>query len=334
MDYTFTNFAVGSSNQFAHAAALAVAQTPTASYNPLLLYGGPGVGKTHLLHAIAQYIMQHHTTWRVVYLEAEHFMRDLLQALQHARMPAFQQHYRQADVLLVDDVHCMAGRPQTQEAFLHVFDALYAAKKQIVLASAHAPRELAPLATRLRSRLVAGLSAPLEPPELDTRLAILAQKAAAYGILLPPEVARVIAQHVHQHGHALEQCFSRIVTYASLSGQPFDSTLAAQVFDQMAAEQAHAITVSRIQQAVATYFDVTTSALRSKRRQQALVFPRQIAMFLCRELTEASLGDIGKQFGGRKYTTVLHAANTIVRTEETDDRVARVLREVRQRLKA
>src|SRR5207247_4361679 len=193
MDYTFTNFVVGSSNQFAHAAALAVANLPAAAYNPLLLYGGTGLGKTHLLHAIAHRIRQHHPTWRVVYLPAESFMRELLQALHHEHMDAFQERYRQADVLLVDDLQFMAGRERTQEAFLQTFNALYEAKKQIVLSSDRPPQEMAPLAMRLRSRLTAGLMADLQPPDLETRLAILDKKATAHGIVLAPAVAMLLA---------------------------------------------------------------------------------------------------------------------------------------------
>src|SRR6266581_1478990 len=282
MDYTFTNFVVGSSNQFAHAAALAVANLPAEAYNPLLLYGGTGLGKTHLLHAIAHHIGQRHPTWRVVYLQAEHFMRDLLQALHHERTSAFQERYRQADVLLVDDLQFMAGRERTQEAFLQTFNALYEAKKQIVLSSDKPPQELAPLAARLRSRLTAGLIADLQPPDLETRLAILDRKALAHGIVLPPSVAMLIA--------------------------------------------------SRIQQTVAAHFGLKMSELRSKQRQRALVFPRQVAMYLCRELTDASLPEIGRYFGGRDHTTVLHACAKIAHMEETDESVARLLWQLRRTL--
>ena len=209
MDYTFTNFVVGSSNQFAHAAALAVANLPAEAYNPLLLYGGTGLGKTHLLHAVAHRIRQHHPTWRVVYLQAESFMRELLQALHHERMDAFQERYRQADVLLVDDLQFMAGRERTQEAFLHTFNALYEAKKQNRVverqaAAGHCPARSA----RLRSRLTAGLMADLQPPDLETRLAILDRKALAHGIVLPPSVAMLIAARVRYERQRIRAVFS------------------------------------------------------------------------------------------------------------------------------
>jgi len=267
MDYTFTNFVVGSSNQFAHAAALAVANLPAAAYNPFLLYGGTGLGKTHLLHAIAHRIRQHHPTWRVVYLPAESFMRELLQALHHEYMDAFQERYRQADVLLVDDLQFMAGRERTQEVFLQTFNALYEAKKQIVLSSDKPPQELAPLAARLRSRLTAGLIADLQPPDLETRLAILDRKALAHGIVLPPSVAMLIASRVRTNVSDLEQCLARVVTYASLHTQSIDEGLAETVLQQTFAEREQAITAPRIQQTVAAHFGLKMSELRSKRRQ-------------------------------------------------------------------
>ncbi len=332
MDYTFTNFVVGSSNQFAHAAALAVANLPAEAYNPLIIYGGTGLGKTHLLHAIAHHIGQRHPTWRVVYLPAEHFMRDLLQALHHERMSAFQERYRQADVLLVDDLQFMAGRERTQEAFLQTFNALYEAKKQIVLSSDKPPQEMAPLAMRLRSRLTAGLMADLQPPDLETRLAILDKQATAYGIVLPPSVAMLIASRIRSSVGELEQCLARIATYASLHAQSLDEDLAETVLRQMFAEREQGVTAPRIQQTVAEHFGLKMSELRSKRRQRALVFPRQVAMFLCRELTNASLPEIGRHFGGRDHTTVLHSCAKIARMEETDESVARLLWQLRRTL--
>ncbi len=332
MDYTFTNFVVGSSNQFAHAAALAVANLPAEAYNPLILYGSTGLGKTHLLHAVAHRIRQQHPTWRVVYLPAESFMRELLQALHHERMDTFQERYRQADVLLVDDLQFMAGRERTQEAFLYTFNALYEAKKQIVLSSDKPPQDIAPLAARLRSRLTAGLMADLQPPDLETRLAILDRKALVHGIVLPPGVAMLIAARVRTNVSDLEQCLARIVTYASLHTQSIDESLAEMVLQQAFAEREQAVTAPRIQQTVAAHFGLKISELRSKRRQRALVFPRQVAMYLCRELTEASLPEIGRHFGGRDHTTVLHSCAKIARMEETDESVARLLWQLRRTL--
>ena len=332
MDYTFTNFVVGSSNQFAHAAALAVANLPAEAYNPLVIYGGTGLGKTHLLQAIAHHIRQHHPGWHVVYLPAEHFMRELLRALRQERVEAFQEYYRQVDVLLVDDLQFMAGREHTQEAFLHTFDALYEARKQIVLSSDKAPQELAPLAVRLRSRLTVGLMADVQPPDLETRLAILDRKAAERGITLPPGVAMLIASSIRANVHELEHGLTRIATYASLQARSIDDALAEAVLQQALAERQQAVTAPRIQQAVAAHFGLKASELRSKRRQRAVVFPRQVAMFLCRELTDASLPEIGRHFGGRDHTTVLHSCAKIARMEEVDESVARLLWQLRRSL--
>jgi chromosomal replication initiator protein len=332
MNYTFTNFVVGSSNQFAHAAALAVANLPAEAYNPLVIYGGTGLGKTHLLQAIGQHIHQRHPGWQVVYLPAEDFMRELLRALHQERMEAFQEYYRQADVLLVDDVQFIAGRERTQEVFLHTFDALYAARKQIVLSSDKPPQDIAPLATRLRSRLTAGLIADVQPPDLETRLAILDRKATEHGIILPQNVAMLIASCIRANVRELEHSLTRIAAYASLQAQSIDVALAEIVLQQALVERQQAVTTPRIQQAVAEHFGLKTSELRSKRRQQAIVFPRQVAMFLCRELTDASLPEIGRHFGGRDHTTVLHSCTKIARMEEVDESVARLLWQLRRAL--
>ena len=332
MNYTFTNFVVGSSNQFAHAAALAVANLPAEAYNPFIIYGGTGLGKTHLLQAIGHRIRQQHPEWRVVYLPAEDFMRELLRALHHERMEAFQASYRQVDVLLVDDLQFMAGRERTQEAFLHTFDALYAARKQIVLSSDKPPQEIAPLAERLRSRLTAGLMADVQPPDLETRLAILDRKATQHGIALPPNVAMLIATCIRANVRELEHGLMRIATYASLQARSIDEALAETVLQEALSERLQAVTAPRIQQAVAEHFGVKVSELRSKKRQQAIVFPRQVAMFLCRELTDASLPEIGRHFGGRDHTTVLHSCTKIARMEEVDESVARLLWQLRRTL--
>lgn len=332
MDYTFTNFVVGSSNQFAHAAALAVANLPAEAYNPLIIYGGTGVGKTHLLQAIGHHMRQRHPGWQVVYLPAEHFMRELLQALYHERTEAFQAYYRQADVLLVDDLQFIAGRERTQEAFLHTFDALYTARKQIVLSSNKPPQEMTPLAVRLRSRLSAGLMADMQPPDLETRLAILDKKATEHGIALPHNVAMLIASCIRANVRELEHSLTRIATYASLQAQSIDGALAETVLQQALAELQQAVTAPRIQQAVAEHFGLKVSELRSKKRQRDIVFPRQVAMFLCRELTDASLPEIGRHFGGRDHTTVLYACTQIARREEIDESVARLLWQLRRTL--
>lgn len=330
MDYTFTNFVVGTSNHFAHTAALAVAHAPAVSYNPLLLHGGPGLGKTHLLHAIAHHLHQCHPTWRVVCLSADHFMRDLQQALQHERLQAFHTRYRQADALLLDNVHSLAGRAQTQEILLYTLEALCETQKQIVFSSALPPHDITPMVPRLRSRLLAGLTVDVQPPDLETRLTILTRKAATYGMPLPPDVALALATHASEHVRALEQCFTRLVTYASLHAQPLTRALVEHIIQDADTARQQPPTIAQIQHAVAAHCAVTVRALCAKQRQRSLVLPRQLAMFLCRELTEVSLREIGDAFGGRDHSTILYACAKVTRLEETDESVAGLLWELRQ----
>jgi chromosomal replication initiator protein len=332
MDYTFANFVVGSSNQFAHAAAMAVANLPAAAYNPLVIYGGVGLGKTHLLQAIGHHIGQRDAARRVVYLPAERFMHELLSALHHERMEAFRSRYRQADVLLVDDIQFVAGRDRTQEAFFHTFNALFDAGKQIVLSSDRAPQEITPLEARLRSRFASGLMADIQPPDLETRLAILGLKAAEQGIVLRSGVAMLVAARIRSNVLELMHCLTRLATYASLQGRDIDEELAETILQQMLAERAQALTAPRIQQTVAEHFGLKASELKSKNRQRSITFPRQVAMFLCRELTNSSLPEIGRHFGGRDHTTVLHSCTKIAHMEETDESVARLLWQLRRTL--
>lgn len=332
MDYTFANFVVGASNQFAHAAAFAVATLPAKAYNPLFLYGGPGLGKTHLLHAIHQQIIQTDPTQRVAYLTAEHFSHNLSSALQRADMETFRRHYRDVDTLLVDDVQFLAGKTHTQEEFFHTFNTLYEAGKHLVLGSDRPPQDITPLQERIRSRLGSGLLADIQPPDFETRMAILCRKAEARGLALPAEVAMLIATHFRANVRELESCLARIGAYASLQAQPITVPLAETMVQQIMSEQDRAITAPRIQQTVAAYFGVKTGDLRSKSRVRTITLPRQIAMFLCRELTTASLPEIGRFFGGKDHTTVLHACTKIAHLEEHDESIARVLWQLRQTL--
>jgi chromosomal replication initiator protein len=329
---TFANFVVGSANQFAQAAALAVATLPAKTYNPLFIYGGNGLGKTHLLQAIGHHMRQQDATRCVVYVSAERFASDLANALRHNRSAAFRRYYRQADVLLVDDVQFFAGKTRTQEEFFHTFNVLYEANKQLVCTGDRPPQEIMPLAEQLRSRFAAGLIADIQPPDLETRLAILSRKAEEWDISLPHEVAMLIASHVRQNIRELENCLIRVATHASLVAQPIDQEIAARALEQTLAASRGALTVPRIQQAVAEHFGLRMSTLRSKERRRIVVLPRHIAMFLCRELTEASLLDIARDFGGRDHTTVLHACAKIARLEEHDEQVARLLWQLRRAL--
>jgi chromosomal replication initiator protein len=332
MDYTFTNFVVGSSNQFAHAAALAVTKLPARAYNPLFIYGGPGLGKTHLLRAIGQHLEQSGAAQRVVYLPTERFSQELAVSLQHSAMEAFRSRYRQADALLVDDVQFLAGKTRTQEEFFHTFNTLYEAGKQLVLTSDRPPQDITPLEARLRSRFVCGLIADVQPPDLETRVAILGRKAEERGLLLPPEVAMLVASRIRSNVRDLESCLARLGAHASLHSQPLNEALADMVLQQVLAERDRAITAPRIQQTVAEHFGLKASELRSKRRLRSITFPRQIAMFLCRELTNSSLPEIGRYFGGKDHTTVLHSCAKIARLEEDDEQVARLLWHLRQTL--
>jgi chromosomal replication initiator protein len=330
MNYTFANFVVGSSSQFAHAAAFAVATLPGRAYNPLFIYGGSGLGKTHLLYAIGHFMKQHDATQQVLCLPAEEFSRQLIRAIQHGEMETFRERYRRVDALLMDDVHFLAGKTRSQEEFFYTFNALHEAEKQIVLTGDRPPLEVTPLQERLRSRLLCGLIADMQPPDLETRIAILSRMAEEQKLVLSPRVALHVAVHITSNVRDLQSCFTRMSAAASLSGQEIGVELAEKTLQQIAAERHSAVTTPRIQQVVAAHFGLKTSELKSARRTRAIAFPRQVAMFLCRELTESSLPEIGRHFGGKDHTTVLHACGKIARLEENDEQVARHLWQLRQ----
>jgi chromosomal replication initiator protein len=330
MDYTFANFIVGSANQFAHAASLAVANLSARAYNPLFIYGGDGLGKTHLLQAIFHRVKQRGV--RATYLSAERFVNELVSSLQHGRMGSFRERYRQADVLLIDDVQFLGGKKRTQEEFFHTFNALYDAGKQIVASSDRPPQDLLSLQERLRSRFASGLTANVQPPDLETRVAILCRKAEAGGFTLPPRVAMLMASRVRTNVRELEGCLTRIGAHASLNDQNINIELAETVLHQLLAEHEHAITAPRIQQTVAQYFGLKASELKSRRRLRSIALPRQIAMFLCRELTDSTLPEIGRHFGGRDHTTVIHSCTKVARLEESDEQIAHLLWQLRQTL--
>ena len=333
MNDTFTHFVVGAANQFAHAAALAVATLPARAYNPLFIYGGSGLGKTHLLRAIDERIQKQAATQRVAHLPAERFVSEWVRDLQHNRAADFRLRYRQLDMLLVDDIQYLAGKPRAQEEFFHTFNALMDAQRQIVLASDRPPQDLAPFEPRLRSRFAAGLLAEIQPPDLETRLAILQRKAAVHGIELPEDAAMLVASQIRANVSDLEVVLARLTAYASLyncaevSMEMVETTLA-----RFFAERADVITPARIQSEVAERLALKTSDLRSKNRRRPVAFARQVAMFLCREFTDASLPEIGRAFGGRDHSTVLHACTKIAALEETDEDAARLLWQLRRAL--
>ncbi len=333
MNYTFANFVVGAANQFAQAAAIAVANSPAMAYNPLFIYGGSGLGKTHLLRAIGEHVQERAAMRRVTYLPAERFVSELVHHLQHNRTADFRHHYRQVHVLLVDDIQYLAGKQRTQEEFFHTFNALVDANRQIVLTSDRPPQDITPLDQRLRSRFTAGLIAVIQPPDLETRLAILQRKAEENGMALSQDIAMLMASQIHTSVTDLETVLARLTAYASLySNARVTTDMAKTMLEQFLTERAKTITAPRIQTLVAEHLGLKVSELRSKGRRRDIAFARQVAMFLCRELTDASLPEIGRAFGGKDHSTVLHSCTKIMGLEETDEDVARLLWQLRQAL--
>ncbi|MBO8141794.1 MAG: chromosomal replication initiator protein DnaA [Firmicutes bacterium] len=327
--YTFDSFVVGSSNRFAHAACLAVAEAPAEAYNPLFIYGGVGLGKTHLMQAIAQYTRAHHHERRVVYVSSETFTNELINALQHKAMPAFRAKYRSVDILLIDDIQFIAGKESTQEEFFHTFNALFEVNRQIVISSDRPPREIPHLEERLRSRFEWGLAADIQPPDFETRTAIIRKKAADERLNVPQEVLLYIAQQAQSNIRELEGALTRVVAYARASGRPLTVELAAEALkDLLAAQQPQPVSISAIQQCVARHFGLRPADLVSKSRSRNVAFPRQIAMYLARTMTDASLPAIGEEFGGRDHTTVLHAYEKIKARLSTDPALAATLKEL------
>ncbi len=310
--YTFDLFVIGSSNRFAHAAALAVAEAPAQAYNPLFIYGGTGLGKTHLLQAIAAYVTEHSRDLSVRYVTSETFMNDFINSLRDKRIEGFKQRYRHYDVLLIDDIQFFEHKERIQEEFFHTFNSLYEAGSQIVISSDRPPKEIATLEARLRSRFEWGLITDIQPPDLETRIAILRKKAATERLTAPPEVLEFIASKIQTNIRELEGALIRVTAFASLNKQQVDLPLAELVLkDLISDEQGPQITAAIIMAATAEYFSVTMEELQGANRSRTLVNARQIAMYLCRELTELSLPRIGASFGGKDHTTVMHAVKKI-----------------------
>ena len=309
--YTFDTFIVGSSNQFAHAAARAVAEAPSRSYNPLFLYGGVGLGKTHLMHAVGRYVLTHEAGIKLTYISAERFMNEMINALRYDRIIDFRERYRSVDVLLVDDVQFIAGKEGTQNEFFHTFNALYDAQKQIVLSSDCPPHEMEELEERLRSRFEWGLIADIQPPDLETKVAILKKKAEAEAVPLPDNVAIYIAGKIKSNIRELEGSLIRLVAYASLKGAAIDLPLAQEVLKNVLAHDEKAVTIEIIQKFVADYFQLKVADLKSRNNSKSVAMPRQIAMYLCKSLTHASLPEIGRSFGGKHHSTVIHSIRKV-----------------------
>ncbi len=334
--YTFDNFVIGSSNRFAHAAALAVAEAPAQAYNPLFIYGGTGLGKTHLLQAIGAYVSNHAKGLTTRYVTSETFTNDFINSLRDKRIEGFKHRYRAYDVLLVDDIQFLEGKERFQEEFFHTFNSLYEAGRQIVISSDRPPKEIATLEERLRSRFEWGLITDIQPPDLETRIAILRKKVTTDRIAVTdPEVLTFIAGRVSTNIRELEGALTRVVAFSSLTGLELDVDLAEQVLRDLFPNSGDLpeVTIARIQEAVCDRFSLTVQELVSPRRSQAVAYPRQVAMYLSRELTDSSLPKIGKEFGGRDHTTVLHANAKITRMISEDRAVYNLVQDLTTRIK-
>ena len=334
--YTFDLFVIGSSNRFAHAAALAVAEAPAQAYNPLFIYGGTGLGKTHLLQAIGQYVSEHSKRLTPCYVTSETFMNDFINSLRDKRIEGFKQRYRTYDVLLVDDIQFFEGKERIQEEFFHTFNSLYEAGRQIVISSDRSPKEIATLEERLRSRFEWGLITEIQPPDLETRIAILRKRVTTDAIgITDPEVLTFIASRVSTNIRELEGALTRVVAFSSLTGLGLTVELAEQVLRDLfpQGDSIPEVTIARIQETVSDRFGLSIEELVSPRRSQAVAYPRQVAMYLSRELTDSSLPKIGKQFGGRDHTTVIHATSKITRLINEDRSVYNLVQELTARIK-
>jgi chromosomal replication initiator protein len=333
--YTFDLFVIGSSNRFAHAAALAVAEAPAQAYNPLFIYGGTGLGKTHLMQAIAQYVAEHSSDLSVRYVTSETFMNDFINSLRDKRIEGFKQRYRTYDLLLVDDVQFFEHKERIQEEFFHTFNSLYEAGSQIVMSSDRPPRDIATLEERLRSRFEWGLITDIQPPDLETRIAILRKKTKTDGIHVPePQVLSFIASRISTNIRELEGALTRVVAFSSLTGRSLSVELAEDVLkDVFPQGEAAEVSIRRIQELVSERFQLTMDELCGDKRSQNIVYPRQVAMYLSRELTDSSLPKIGKEFGGRDHTTVIHATSKIARLIREDRSVYNLVQELTARVK-
>jgi chromosomal replication initiator protein len=323
--FRFDNFVVGSCNQFAHAAARAVADSPSRSYNPLFIYGGVGMGKTHLMHAIGRELLEKYPSIRVVYTSSERFMNEMILCLRTNRMPSFQRHYRSADVLLVDDVQILGGKERMQEEFFHTFNELYDHQKQIVISSDSTPKSTPGLVERLRSRFEWGLMVDIQPPDLETKMAILDKKAELEGVALPEEVRIYIATKTKSNVRELEGALIKLIAYSSITNSPVTLQMAQQVLKYLISGGERRITMDSILRAVAEKFNMQPQQLKQKSNTRQIAYPRQVAMYLMKDLTQASLPEIGRVFGGKHHTTVLHSVQKIEKLRHSDSDLNRLI---------
>ena len=331
--YTFESFVIGNSNRFAHAAALAVAEVPAKVYNPLFLYGGVGLGKTHLMHAIGNRIQQNHPYLKVLYISSEKFTNELINSILHGNPEAFRQKYRNIDCLLVDDIQFLSKKEHTQEEFFHTFNTLHDANKQIIISSDRPPKEIPTLEDRLRSRFEWGLITDIQPPDLETRIAILRKKAMVENITIPNEIMVYIASRIDNNIRELEGALIRVTAFASLRKEPLTLDMATEALKGLLADDAgRPVTIDKIKEIVASYFRIKLDELIAKKRTRNVAYPRQIAMYLARDLTDSSLPRIGEVFGGRDHTTVIHACEKITKERNEDAKLDQTIKELTKRI--
>lgn len=331
--YTFDTFVIGSGNRFAHAASLAVAEAPAKAYNPLFIYGGVGLGKTHLMHAIGHYVLEHNPNAKVVYLSSEKFTNEFINSIRDNQTVDFRNKYRSVDILLIDDIQFLAGKEQTQEEFFHTFNTLHEESKQIIISSDRPPKEIPTLEDRLRSRFEWGLITDITPPDLETRIAILRKKAKADGLDIPNDVMTYIANSIDSNIRELEGALIRVVAYSSLINRDMSAELAAEALkDIMPNSKPKVITILDIQHAVGDQYNVKLEDFKTKRRTKDIAYPRQVAMYLSREMTDFSLPKIGEEFGGRDHTTVIHAHEKISRMLKDNQQLQQEVKDIRSTL--
>lgn len=323
--YTFESFVVGSSNQFAHAASRAVAEIPSKSYNPLFVYGGVGLGKTHLMHAIGHYILARQKKLKILYISTDRFINEMINAIRFDRLPAFRQKHRSIDVLLIDDIQFIAGKDRTQEEFFHIFNALHDAQKQIVISCDCPPRQIPTLEERLHSRFEWGLIADIQPPDIETKVAIIRKKAEAERVEIPENVALFIASKVRTNIRELEGSLIRLIAYSSLTGRDIDLALAHDTLRDLLHAEEKPVTIEMIQKFVADHYSLKISDLKAKNNSKSVAVPRQIAMYLTKNLTGASLPEIGKDFGGKHHSTVIHSVRKIDDLRKQDPEFDRLI---------
>jgi chromosomal replication initiator protein len=329
--YTFKNFVVGAGNQFAHAACMAVAEQPAKAYNPLFIYGDTGLGKTHLLNAIGNYVAER-TDLRIAYLTTEQFTNEVINSIRYDKMMDLRKRYRHIDMLMIDDIQFLAGKERTQEEFFHTFNALYEAHKQLVLSSDRFPKEMPDIEERLRSRFEWGLIADLQPPDVETRIAILRKKSEDEGVTLPEDVIQFLATTMKSNIRELEGSLVRLGAYASLTGQMITLEMAKNVLRDLIGTKKKIVSMDDIQETVGARFHVKIADLKSRRRSKTLVHPRQIAMYLCRELTDSSYPEIGRQFGGKDHTTIIHACKQVIKAKDNDSVLSATLDSLKEQI--